>query len=516
MAQAKRDENQVPTLLAVSNADELTPVVVWADPSTHRLLVDANVSVNTEYAEDSAASSGATGSLILGVRQDATGSPVSADGDYQTLLFDSSGNLKVTSSGGSGGTQYSEDDAHTTADTGTMALAVRRDTAAVGSDTDGDYSTLNVDASGRLWAHDPVAEALLTTIDTDTGAMATLLGTIDADTGNAVALLTTIDADTGSMATLLGTIDADTSLLAGAVSGTEVQVDVVGALPTGANTIGSIASITTSIVPGTAATNLGKAEDAAHTTGDTGVMALAVRSDTASALAGTTGDYIPLTTDNAGKLWIVGSQLEDGAHTSGDKGIFALGVRNDSNASRTSADGDYSPISVDTGGNVKNVGNVAHDAADSGNPVKVGAKASNSIEGLTQVANGDRTDLVADLNGVLITRPHTTLEEIITERVADTAGTSAAFTNFAAGGAGIHNYITTITVYNSSATDGYVDLRDGTAGSVIFTVPAPTLGGSVITFPVPLKFGANTAVAYDVSGALSTVYISVVGFQAQG
>lgn len=43
-----------------------------------------------------------------------------------------------------------EDDAHTTADAGVMALAVRRDTAAVGSGTDGDYSTLNVDSAGRL------------------------------------------------------------------------------------------------------------------------------------------------------------------------------------------------------------------------------------------------------------------------------------------------------------------------------------------------------------------------------
>lgn len=40
MAQAKRDENRIPTLLAVSNADGITPVTLWADPTTHRLLVD--------------------------------------------------------------------------------------------------------------------------------------------------------------------------------------------------------------------------------------------------------------------------------------------------------------------------------------------------------------------------------------------------------------------------------------------------------------------------------------------
>ena len=41
MAQAERDENRVTTILGVSNADGVTPVVVWADPVTHRLLVDS-------------------------------------------------------------------------------------------------------------------------------------------------------------------------------------------------------------------------------------------------------------------------------------------------------------------------------------------------------------------------------------------------------------------------------------------------------------------------------------------
>lgn len=47
---------------------------------------------------------------------------------------------------------------------------------------------------------------------------------------------------------------------------------------------------------------LGKAEDGAHASGDTGVMALAVRRDTAGASSGTTGDYEPLQTDATGRL----------------------------------------------------------------------------------------------------------------------------------------------------------------------------------------------------------------------
>lgn len=40
MANAYRDENSVPTLIGASSADGFTPVRVYADPTTHRLLVD--------------------------------------------------------------------------------------------------------------------------------------------------------------------------------------------------------------------------------------------------------------------------------------------------------------------------------------------------------------------------------------------------------------------------------------------------------------------------------------------
>ena len=56
------------------------------------------------------------------------------------------------------------------------------------------------------------------------------------------------------------------------------------------------------IVPGTAATNLGKAEDAAHASGDVGVMMLAVRDDTLAAFSGAEGDYEPLHTEANGAL----------------------------------------------------------------------------------------------------------------------------------------------------------------------------------------------------------------------
>jgi hypothetical protein len=134
-----------------------------------------------------------------------------------------------------------------------------------------------------------------------------------------------------------------------------------------------------------------------------------------------------------------------------------------------------------------------------------------------KIVNGtldSTTALIVNATGAVAVEPFVTLASIISERVPDTGGTSTAFSTFTATSAK-RNYVTTIAVYNSSTTAGFVDFRDGTGGSVLFTVPVPAGGGAVVSFPVPLRQPtANTALAYDVSGALTTVYISLVGFQA--
>ncbi len=99
------------------------------------------------------------------------------------------------------------------------------------------------------------------------------------------------------------------------------------------------------------------------------------------------------------------------------------------------------------------------------------------------------------------------------ERVTNTDGASTASSVFGAT-ASQRNCITTISVHNSSATNGFVDLRDGTGGTVLFTIPLPAGGGAVVNLPVPLTTSANTALAFDVSAALSTVYLSFVGYKS--
>ena len=97
----------------------------------------------------SAAGGTDTGIAILAVRDDALSTLTPAEGDYSNLHVNSTGALHVT--GGGGGTQYAEDASHTTGDTGTLALVVRNDTLAALAGTDGDYSSLQVNASGALY-----------------------------------------------------------------------------------------------------------------------------------------------------------------------------------------------------------------------------------------------------------------------------------------------------------------------------------------------------------------------------
>lgn len=117
---------------------------------------------------------------------------------------------------------------------------------------------------------------------------------------------------------------------------TELQCDIVGSLPAGTNAIGKLAANSgvdigdvdvTSVIPGTGASNLGKAEDAAHSSGDVGVMAMTVRQDAASALSGTDADYQPLITDSSGRLHVnVGNTVTVGSHAVTNAGTFAVQV----------------------------------------------------------------------------------------------------------------------------------------------------------------------------------------------
>lgn len=613
----------------------------------------------------------------------------------------------LTLNSGSGGATLAADDI-----AGIHHQRVKIQHGADGSATDvSTASPLPIsDAGGSL----TVDNATLAVVGGGTEATAMRVTIASDSTG-----VLSVDDNGGSL-----TVDSATlTTIAGAVSGTEMQVDVVAALPAGTNAIGKLAANSgvdigdvdvTSVTPGTTASSLGKAEDAGHSSGDVGVMALAVRSDSDASLCGTDLDYTPLQTDSNGYLKVnikagAGSggtsATDDAAFTaasgsgtpimgfatadtvdSGDVGVLAMdtsrrlkiavdaalpaGTNNigdvdvltvptdpfGANADAASATGsisaklryiastgipvtnagtfatqesgaaltalqliddaivaddaaftpattkvmmagfeydDTTPDSVNEGdagaarmsanrnlytqirdaaGNERGVninasnqmsvsvdaalpagtnaigklasntgvtigavelaasqtlatvttvstltgGGVAHDGADSGNPHKIGAKAETSLSGGTLVADGDRTDLYAGVDGVLIVRPHSNLEDVVQERATNTDGASTAFASgLAAPGAGIRIWLTSITISNSSSSFCTVDIRDGSAGSVLWTFPVPATGGVTHTFNPPLKFTANTAVAYDASAATTTLTISANGFKSK-
>ena len=148
----------------------------------------------------------------------------------------------------------------------------------------------------------------------------------------------------------------------------EASVAVTSALPAGNNNIGDVD--VASVVPGTGATNLGKAEDAVHSSGDVGVMSLAVRNDAGTALAAD-GDYIPVMVNGVGSVYVANTSVvpgtgatnlgkaEDAGHTTGDVGVMALAVRNDAGTALATTTLDYIPLTTDSLGNLRVVGSAA-------------------------------------------------------------------------------------------------------------------------------------------------------------
>lgn len=186
---------------AVTNAGTFATQESGAALTSLQLLDD------TVFAEDTAAQAADKGIAILAVRRDADTSLVGTDNDYANLQVNAAGSLKVaiTAGAGSGGTSIAdgasftrdttsitpagaavetsaptltngdvaalsmttagalrvavasggvagvvEDVASAGGEEGVLILGVRRDTAASSSGTDGDFSTLNLDSTGRL------------------------------------------------------------------------------------------------------------------------------------------------------------------------------------------------------------------------------------------------------------------------------------------------------------------------------------------------------------------------------
>lgn len=151
----------------------------------------------------------------------------------------------------------------------------------------------------------------------------------------------------------IGDVDI-ASIAAGDNNIGNVDVVTLPALPAGTNNIGDVDVL--SVVPGTGATALGKAIDSVAGATDTGVALLAVRDDALTTLTPADGDYAPIRVDSTGAVHVrvsaggIAGKAEDAAHSDGDEGVVILAVRRDSAAVGSGTDGDYSTINVNSAG----------------------------------------------------------------------------------------------------------------------------------------------------------------------
>jgi hypothetical protein len=237
-------------------------------------------------------------------------------------------------------------------------------------------------------------------------------------------------------------------------------------------------------------------------------------------------------TDGAGAVNVIcdsgcsgGSQYTEDAPAAADPtGNAVILVRDDGLAGLTSADGDnVAQRGTNFGAAYVTIaaadGTVPADDADgapsTAKPVYVGGLATATIVGDTPAADNNRIGFVGGLDRVQIVRPHANIEDVVRGSAAVTDGSSTSMV--AAQGVGVRFCATAIMVSNSSATNVTVDIRDGTAGSVILpAVPAAAnMGGAVLPLATPLCTSANTAMAADPSASASTVTAWAIGFKTE-
>jgi len=214
-------------------------------------------------------------------------------------------------------------------------------------------------------------------------------------------------------------------------------------------------------------------------------------------------------TDNAGSLTVdapvgtpVNVQLSDGTDTAiiNGSGHLAIDI---ATATATVPVSAASPLEV--------VGDVADDVAAAGNPVLQGGVARTTDR--TAVAAGDAVYTSHDILGKVVTSPYTAPDQIVWGNL--TKSTTGYATLVSAPGAGVRNYITSVSISNSSGTATLCTLRDSvtTANSMSFYCAASG-GGASHVMPVPWRLTANAALEVDIGAALSSLYFTAQGFKA--
>ena len=281
MASNLRGYTEQETLNKVLNTDNDSIQVDIVDATGVTITAtDASVYVDDADWTDSTSSHTLVGGLFQSSPQTIT------NGDVGPLQVDADGALHISD----GGNTITVDGT-VTANLGSTDNTVLDN---IDSNTDYGATTGGGTESGALRVTIASNSTGVLSIDDNSGS-------ITVDNGGTFAVQSTLQAGSASIGTL------------GANSGTDIgDVDV------------------TSVVPGYAATSLGKREDDAHSSLDTGVMVLAVRNDDLESLSGTDGDYSVLQVNKTGALNVtettghLGAIFEDGTDNITSKQVIAI------------------------------------------------------------------------------------------------------------------------------------------------------------------------------------------------
>lgn len=340
------------TLTAVTS---ITNTVTVSDGAgALNVICDSGCAGGTQYAVDAALGATPTGTLAIAIRDDALSALTPVEDDAIGLRVDANGALWVIPSGttvvgdGSGAMNVivdsgtltavtsitnsvtvtdgagamnviidsgttavtlatapaaiakDEDSASANLDTGVQVLAIRDDTLNVRSGAENDYEPLHTDAAGALWTHAVAADG------TDIGSVDILSivpGVGVTNLGKAEDSAS-VDLDVG--VSMLCIRDDTLNVRSGAENDYEpCHTDASGAVYVNVNNtvgVGNVATIGTSVTPGTAAAHLGKPEDGPIASGDTGIAMLG-QAEAAPSATAANNDYIQIKTNANGVLW---------------------------------------------------------------------------------------------------------------------------------------------------------------------------------------------------------------------
>lgn len=287
---------------------------------------------------------------------------------------------------------------------------------------------------------------------------------------------------------------------------------ITGALPTGANTIGSISLVGTAKGTSVALGVTVKAIDANTNAQDVAVNGAVTIAGTVP-ISGTVGisGTVPIsgTVSVSGTVPISGTVALSGTSSVSGTVTGNQGTPNSTvNAWPVKTTDGTNTASINANTELSIGGGVVAGSTDSGNPLKMGGRASTT---LTVLSGGQRTNQAFDVLGRAVNTPALP-DSLVTGQVALTTTTS---TVLLPASVGQRNYVQDLLLSNGSATGVTVLILDGT--TLLMQIYLAAQGTPVpYALNVPLRGSVNTALNAQLSLATASggVYVHSAGYTA--